>query len=195
MHDVSPQVLLQHAAFYDRLSDLRPALFVTVSPRLKNELETKYEELTPIHGVGLPKTKFYAFRGFVQLLLTHLQVNDYDDQTICTFRGYTNSRRSHESLKVEASLVENEIGGVIMGSLIAAVQTKPLNRDQYLSDKRSNIPNTNDESLRQRELVFDEYMRYKNWKTCEKKYDIHDAVLRILMEKPQQIFSSGTHVA
>lgn len=185
-------MLLQHAAFYDRLADLRPALFITMSPRLKNELESKYEELTPIHGVGLPKTQFYSFQAFLQLLLTHLKVPDYEAKTICTFKGFLKSRRSHERVMVEASLLENEIGGVIMGSLAAGVQMHPLTRDQYLSDKRSNISNTNDEGCKQRQLVFEEYMRYELWKMSEKKYDIHDVILRLLATKPEQSFSSGT---
>jgi AAA domain len=187
-------VLLQHAAFYHRASDTRPACFITVSPRLRNELEQRYEELTPIHGAGLPKTRFFSFRDFITGLLSHFSIEDFDDKDKCTFQGYTMARRSHKKLDIEAHLLENEIGGVIMGSVVAAQQGEALDRQQYLKDKRSNIPNKMDEGRARRDVVFDEFERYKEWKCTTRKYDIHEAVLRLQQENPQQLFSSGKHV-
>jgi len=45
---------------------------------------------------------------------------------------------------MSSRLIENEIGGVIQGSLSAAIARRPLNRDEYLKEKRSNIPLKND---------------------------------------------------
>lgn len=81
-----------------------------------------------------------------------------------------------------------------MGSVVAAQQGKPLDRLQYQNDKRSNIPNKTQEGHAMRDLVFDEFERYKEWKSTCGKYDIHDAVLRLLRQKSQQLFSSGKHV-
>lgn len=189
------QVLLQHAAFYSRVTDPRPALFITVSPRLRNELEQKYEELTPIHGAGLPKTKFFSFRDFIVELLSHYNIPDFEERDKCTFQGYIVSRRSHEKLVIEPHLLENEIGGVIMGSVVAAQQGEALSREQYGIDKRSNIANKTEEGRRQRDDVFDEYKRYSDWKNTGRKYDIHDAVLRLLTEDRQQLFASGKGTA
>ena len=185
--------MLQHAAFYNRASDPRPALFITVSPRLRNELEQKYEELTPIHGVGLPKTKFYSFSNFTSELLSYYQILDFKGRVSCTFHGYIHSRRSYEKLTLEPHLLENEIGGVILGSVIAAEQAKALNREQYLTDKRSNIPSRTEEHRKRRDLVFDEYVKYNEWKSSGEKYDIHDVVLRLLAENTQQLFASGKY--
>jgi len=187
-------VLLQHAAFYHRTGDPRPACFITVSPRLRNELEQRYEELIPIHGAGLPKTKFFSFQDFIASILSHLSIGDFIEKVRCTFKGFTVARRSHRKLDIEAHLLENEIGGVIMGSVVAAQQGKPLDRLQYQNDKRSNIPNKTQEGHAMRDLVFDEFERYKEWKSTCGKYDIHDAVLRLLRQKSQQLFSSGKHV-
>lgn len=186
-------VLLQHAAFYHRVSDSRPACFVTVSPRLRNELEERYQELTPIHGAGLPETKFFSFRDFISGLLSHYNILEFEAKEKCTFQGYIMSRRSHEKTTIEAHLLENEIGGVIMGSVVAAQQCEPLTTAQYIMDKRSNIPNQTQEGREQRDLAYDEYERYSEWKTSAGKYDIHDAVLRILKETPKQLFASGTY--
>jgi hypothetical protein len=186
-------VLLQHAAFYHRAFDSRPACFITVSPRLRNELEQKYEELAPIHGAGLPKTKFFSFRDFITGLLSHYNILDFEGRDKCTFQGYILSRRSHEKLLMEPHLLENEIGGVIMGSVLAGQMGVALNRERYLVDKRSNIQSKTEEGRKQRNIVFDEYERYKEWKTTGGKYDIHEAVLRLLTEKPEQLFASGKH--
>jgi hypothetical protein len=89
-------VLLQHAAFYTRYKDSRPACFVTVSHRLKSELEKKYDELTPIQGNGLPKTYFFTFRELLFGLLGHMKISDFESSDICTFTGYLLSRKSHD---------------------------------------------------------------------------------------------------
>ena len=48
-----------------------------------------------------------------------------------------------------------------MGSVVAAQQGKPLDRLQYQNDKRSNIPNKTQEGHAMRDLVCDEFERYK----------------------------------
>lgn len=174
-----------------RASDPRPALFVTVSPRLRNELEQKYGELTPIHGAGLPRTEFFSFRDFVVRLLSYYGIDDFENAQICRLSGYFISKTTYEKIPIEPHLLENEIGGVIMGSVAAAQQQKALTRDQYLIDNRSNIPNKTEEGRKKRHLVYDEYGKYSDWKKSANKYDIHDVVLRLLEGEKQQLFASG----
>ena len=188
-------VLLQHAAFYVRYTDSRPACFVTVSHRLKSELEKKYDELNPIQGNLLPKTYFFTFRELLFELLDHMQISDFKNGDMCTFTGYLLSRKSHDKLRIEPQLIENEIGGVITGSLAAAEQKGPLTEEQYLADRRSNISNKTQQGRQSRAVVYDEYRRYTIWKLEAGKFDLNDVVLRLLKprskERPEQLFSSG----
>jgi tetratricopeptide (TPR) repeat protein len=184
-------VLLQHAAFHHREDENRPGCFITVSPRLKDELKRKYEELRPILFNGLPPTEFFSFWQILFELLKYRQVNDFSDLDRCNFSGYDRSRKSHRSLPIEPQLIENEIGGVIMGSLAAANQHAALNRDQYLQDKRSNVSTKSLDGKERRELIYDEYEHYRAWKKDTGKFDINDVVLRLLQEDMSQVFSSG----
>jgi superfamily I DNA/RNA helicase len=77
------------------------------------------------------------------------------------------------------SLVENEIGGVIEGSLSAALKKKPLDEEQYLEEKRSNIPINTEEGRDKRKLVYQDYSRYARWKIENNKYDLGDIVLEL----------------
>jgi hypothetical protein len=70
----------------------------------------------------------------------------------------------HCRLALEPSLVENEIGGVILGSLRAAQAGRALTRAEYLSDKRSNVDNKTDQVCQLRERVYDEYQLVAKWK-------------------------------
>jgi hypothetical protein len=188
-------VLLQHAAFYARYTDSRPACFVTVSHRLKSELEKKYDEMTQIQGNGLPKTCFFTFRELLFRLLDHMKISDFGNSDICTFTGYLLSRKSYDKLRIEPQLIENEIGGVITGSLAVAEKRGPLTEEEYLADRRSNISNKTQQGCQSRALVYDEYKRYTKWKLEAGKFDLNDVVLRLLKsrakERPEQLFSSG----
>lgn len=77
-------------------------------------------------------------------------------------------------------LVENEIGGVIIGSLNAAQRKRPLTETEYLEEIRSNIPNKNDEGLAKRKKVYGEFVQYGQWKKENNKYDVGDIVLELI---------------
>ena len=162
-----------------------------MSPRLRNELEKKYEELTPIYGAGIPRTEFFAYSHFVIKLLSHYRIRDFDSTQICTLHGYLISKKSWKKSVIEPHLLENEIGGVIMGSVIVAQQQKPLTRSQYLTDKRSNIQNKTENGRQLRNFVFDEYEGYSCWKKKSGCHDMNDMVLRLLREERGQLFSAG----
>ena len=79
-----------------------------------------------------------------------------------------------------ARLVENEIGGVINGSLNAAKKKRPLNEAEYLEEIRSNIPNKNDEGIAKRKVVYGEFVQYGQWKKENARFDLGDIVLELL---------------
>jgi hypothetical protein len=185
-------VLLQHAAYHSDWDDTRPALFVTVSPRLRNKLQKDYVQLNRTEHLRLPDTTFFSFKALLDRLIELKGIRNFSDATPCTFLGYTIARTSHQRIALEPHLIENEIGGVIMGSLSAAIQGRLLSRQEYLAEKRSNIGNNTDHDVSKRELVYDEFELYAAWKTEQNKYDISDVIITLLKEDWVQLFSSGT---
>jgi len=185
-------VLLQHAIFTSRMDFSRPACFVTVSPRLKGELKSKHSELELLLADGLPPTQFFSFRELLDTLVDFLQISHFVGKDVCTFGGYCASRGSHQRVFLEPEQVENEIGGVIMGSVASAAKKSALDRSEYLEHKRSNITNKTKEGREHRNLVYDEFEKYVAWKAEFAKYDVSDVVLSLLTEDLGQMFSAGT---
>ena len=184
-------VLFQHAIFYGRPQETKPALFITVSPRLRNELRQRYIELNVIENNELPPTMFFSMLELLNGLLAHNRISSAQVDSLCTFAAYSSSRSSHTRLSIEQSLIENEIGGVIMGSLASALKREPLSREEYRAEKRSNVSNKTEEGRHTRNLIYDEYERYKKWKLQNKKQDIEDIVLLLLESDLEQLFESG----
>lgn len=165
----------------------RPICFVTVSPRLRQELQRRYKEIEDIAKVVLPPILFYSLSGLLAKLLP-----DVDVSAACNFLQYTYTRKSHEKLAVEPSLVEAEIGGVIVGSLRVATQGAPLSRKEYLLEKRSNVLVDTKDGKKTRNLIYDEYECYRNWKISEGKYDISDLILKLIgVAISTEYFQSG----
>lgn len=185
-------VLLQHAAYHcDVECREKPACFVTVSPGLREELQRRFEEMNEAENLQLPETRFYTFGNILERLLRLKRITDFDERRPCTFLGFKKTRDSYEKEKVEPELVENEIGGVIVGSLAAARQAAPLTREQYREDIRSNIGRKADRHLQLRETIYDEYAMYATWKTDNERYDVGDLVMRLLKEDwGKEYFSS-----
>lgn len=99
-----------------------------------------------------------------------------------------------KKLDVEQNLIENEIGGVILGSLGAALMKEPLTLEQYLSENRSNVPNETEEGLTLRRAIYTEFDRYRKWKIEEAKYDLHDVVLELIRSGvEEELFGSGKY--
>ena len=75
------------------------------------------------------------FLSLNELLSGLLDVANMKDVSLwegSAFLDYVNTRKSHSRLAVEPSLVENEIGGVIVGSLRAAQAGRALTPAEYL---------------------------------------------------------------
>jgi hypothetical protein len=143
----------------------------------------------------LPPTCFFSLTDLLAGLLARSDTSGINVDQMCTFVTYCNARTSHARLPVENSLIENEIGGVIMGSLTAAVKRGGLCREEYLAEKRSNVSNATDEGLQTRSQIFDIYEQYKGWKEVNGKHDINDVVLVLLNKNLGELFQSGACVA
>lgn len=84
------------------------------------------------------------------------------------------------------------LGGVITGSLEAAIQKEPLSLQQYLETKRSNVPNHSEEGKNTRKRIYEEFKKYSSWKTDSGNYDMGDVVLRLLqLDGTPEFFYSG----
>ena len=167
-------VLFQHAVSHARVfeadsSFIKPILFVTVSPRLKKDLTQRFEEIKTVEDVNLPQIMFLSLNELLSGLLDVANMKDVSLWEGSAFLDYVNTRKSHSRLAVEPSLVENEIGGVIVGSLRAAQAGRALTRAEYLSDKRSNVDNKTDQGCQLRERVYDEYQLFAKWKRGQGK--------------------------
>lgn len=169
----------------------KPLCFVTVSRTLSRELTKRYAEAEKLAQRKLcAAVSFFVLRDLLEMLLRRYQIN-IDMSSLYSFTEYVENRKSHENLDVKASLIENEIGGVILGSLTAALERRPLSRTQYLVEKRSNVPTDTQEGCRMRELIYAEFERYNRAKA--ERYDMNDVILQLIKfceENPEE-FQAG----
>lgn len=115
-------VLFKHAVDYAyqvrKNDDTKSICFVTVSPRLRKELEKRYNDIALIERVSLPDVRFFSLRELLDGLLKMIGSN-ITMQSACTFRQHVNNRTAYGDLTVDISEAENEISGVILGSLVS----------------------------------------------------------------------------
>jgi len=167
---------------------------VTVSPRLCNELRQRYDEMRMISDGDVPDFLFFSRDDLLRGLLANCRINDVNMDDLCSFREYCKERAlvSHTRMVIEERLIENEIGGVILGSLSAGIKQRPLKRNEYYEEKRSNITNKTDSGKAKRASVYDEFEKYRTWKIQRKAGDINDIVLMLLKDPNlMQIFDSA----
>lgn len=92
-------VLLQHAVYHAAYDDTsRASCFVTVSPRLRNELEQRYDSINKVENHSLPPTLFFSFSSLLEQLLVRLSIQDFVGHQKCTYPGFVASRKSYERL-------------------------------------------------------------------------------------------------
>lgn len=168
-------------------------LFVTVSSKLQQELRDRYKAFSRMATDVLPKQiTFFSLRDLLQFLLDRFGISDKNVKLVCTYMHYVYARTSHQKLPVESSLIENEIGGVIKGSLNAAIKKRPLSEVEYLEEKRSNIATKTEDGRRKRQLVYKDYILYERWKKERDTYDIADIVLQLLkLQITDELFLSA----
>ena len=196
-------VLFQHAVAYSRqrtgdetqegesdngMAIAESILFVTVSKQLQKDLKKRYEAYTKMAKDILPKhITFFSLEDFLQFLLDQYGILDKEVKSVRTYVHYVYARASHKKLSLESSLIENEIGGVIKGSLNAAIKQRALNEEEYLSEKRSNIATKTEDGRKKRQLVYKEYILYERWKKENMSYDIADIVLQLISLQIQDV--------
>lgn len=142
----------------------------------------------------VPNFLFFSQVDLLRGLLTALHIDDVNMDDLCSFGEFCKNRSttSYTRSAVEEKLTENEIGGVILGSLRSGINTQPLDRDEYLEEKRSNVTNKTERGRYTRNAVYNEFEKYQTWKNLEGKSDINDVVLRILKDSNlSQIFDSA----
>ena len=142
----------------------------------------------------MPNFLFFSQVDLLRGLLTALNIDDVNMDDLCGFREFCKERSttSYTRSAVEEKLTENEIGGVILGSLRSGINKQPLDREEYLEEKRSNVTNKTERGRSTRNVVYNEFEKYQTWKNLEGKSDINDVVLRILEDSNlTQIFDSA----
>lgn len=195
------EILFKHSISYYPSGQTSRTCFVTVSANLCRSLQRRYCDVQEVKDVLLPSVSFFSFlgsrvqtetgtetvRSLVSILLGIYRIpeTEISVSSSCTFWEYVRSKKSHERSEVDLALVENEIGGVILGSLAAAVNQKALSRFEYLEEQRSNVPKDTG-GLRTRGMVYDEFEKYRQWKVSNVRYDTGDIVLRLVREASEQ---------
>lgn len=199
-------VLFQHAMRYSRHvgagETLKPICFITVSSKLRQELHNRFEEVRRMNdGVAFAPIRFFSFRDFLEHMVQTFEVENRTVAEATTFLQYLQERRNYAPLRVEQSLIENEIGGVILGSLKAALEGMPLTREDYLLERRSNVSIDSKEGQNTRSCVYDEYESYHQWKCSKEQHDIEDIVLSLIKcvgtisaNRDVEIFQSGKFI-
>ena len=195
-------VLFQHAVCYARnatggaAGGIKPICFVTVSPRLQQELHQRYHEISEIENVVLPSIKFFSLRELLDGLLKMKGLKMAMSET-CSFLEFVSEYelKTHNKPSVDLSLAENEIGGVIMGLLDCVSKKLLLTRHQYVNiiDKRSNVPKSDITGKNKRSEIYDIFEQYHKWKAKNYWYDINDIVLKLICKGTDEIFQAGTH--
>jgi len=87
----------------------KTSCFITVSSRLRAELERRHLEIQNAARKRLPLCRFFTLKEILEKL-SKRRVN-------CSFEHYAFSCKSHVGFKIDITLLHNEIGGVILGKI------------------------------------------------------------------------------
>ena len=89
--------------------------FVTVSPRLRRELQQRNDTIRNMEQLALPPIKFYSLRELLDDLLSFAKLDKVSES--CSFIQYVRIRemQTGRSIGVDVKEAENEIGGVVLG--------------------------------------------------------------------------------
>ena len=164
-----------------------PLCVVTLSKLLRSQLQQMYREIEGLDNTALNSCMYMSLYELLDGLACRMKMK-WQSSDATTFNEYTLGRKAHSSLSIDPSLIENEIGGVIMGSLRSAELRRPLNWEEYRADCKSNISNKDCAGSATRRGVYDHFILYQKWKKESKRFDINDMVLGIL-----KILGDGQH--
>ena len=89
--------------------------FVTVSPRLRRELQQRNDTIRNMEKLALPPIKFYSLRELLGDLLSFAKLDKVSES--CNFIEYVRVREKQtgRSIGIDVKEAENEIGGVVLG--------------------------------------------------------------------------------
>ena len=79
-----------------------------------------------------------------------------------------------DSVSFASFIFIDEICGVIMGSLDAAIEGEALTREEYVKSGRSYIEKDTNEGKSKRHEIYDEFEQYKKWKKEKNQWDLND---------------------
>lgn len=124
-------VLFKHAVDYAyevrNHVEAKTICFVTVSPRLRNELSKRYCAIEEMERISLPHVSFFSLQKILEDLVLCVR-SSIKMAEVCSFREFVHARIEHSALPVDISEAENEISGVILGSIVSTTLTS-LNFD------------------------------------------------------------------
>ena len=178
-------VLFQHAVNTSKeLSETvksKPLAFITVSKLLVKNLKKMFNDNKQTNKAAIKSCDFMSLSELLDILGNHLSLEMKVDDTV-TFREFLLQKKSHSVLPkgIDLALIENEIGGVISGSLQSAEQRRALSWEQYRHHKRSNVTHKGSTGTATRRQIYDHYESYLCWKVNNKRFDVNDIILEIL---------------
>ena len=176
-------VLFQHAISTSQElaeeSVAMPVAFITVSKLLRSQLEQMYQQIKDINNEALQSCVFMSLSDLLDGLAKRMGLK-WNSAGSTSFKEYILARKSYSSLTVDSSLIENEIGGVIQGSLRSALLTRSLTRKEYQNDPRSNVRSKDEQGSSIRHIIYDNFELYDKWKRENDFFDVNDMVLDIL---------------
>eukprot|EP00804_Cyclotella_cryptica_P026502 CCRYP_008149-RB/>CCRYP_008149-RB protein AED:0.03 eAED:0.03 QI:2292/1/1/1/0.86/0.83/24/285/2253 len=192
-------VLFKHAVNYAyevrKHAEAKSICFVTVSLRLRNELNKRYHAIEEMERISLPHVSFFSLQKILEELVLSLR-SSIKIAEVCSFREFVHSRIEHSALPVDIIEAENEISGVILGSIDAALKRRPLSRDEYIENKRSTVSSESQDGMVKRHMIYEQYEKYHKWKTVNARMDRDDVILELirhmgqLLSKKQSLFDA-----
>lgn len=179
-------VLFQHALTISRelVQDptSSPIGFVTVSKMLQAQLENMFQGIKALHDTSLHSCVFMSLFDLLDGLAERLNL-DMHTSKATSYKEYNFCKKSHSSIsQIDTRLIENEIGGVISGSLKCAHLCRALKLQEYIEDQRSNVGKDHEYDVALRETIYNHYKSYDTWKKDSHRYDVNDMVLEILQK-------------
>jgi hypothetical protein len=115
-------VLFKHAVDYAygirNHTEAKSICFVTVSSRLRNELSKRYCAIEEMERVSLPHVGFFSLQKILEELVLSSR-SSIKMAEVCSFREFVHARIEHSAFPVDISEAENEISGVILGSIVS----------------------------------------------------------------------------
>ena len=110
-----------------------------------------------IEDVVLTLSHLFSISGQIGGLIDMNGINDWSTVQVCCSENYVQAFTSQFTLLVDPILVENEIGGVIMGSLKSDLNQCPLSCVKELDDIWSNVASTIQHGKKSHGIIYNKF--------------------------------------